>query len=231
MKFIHTPTLIGLTGANGTGKDTVAAMLAAELRKYGKAPVVIAFADALYEEVSAAFNISVQALRERSTKETPMDALSMANCNDPCFTATLTDDELPTATWMLLPRSPRQILQWWGTEYRRKQQADYWVQRLLAHAQELRVAGTSHIIITDVRFADEAEAIRHQGAQIWRVHRPNLLPTTTGHVSEVTGEEFAPESTILNCGSLDALRFSACQTLYRSSLRKPHVYPTTQACP
>ena len=93
--------------------------------------------------------------------------------------------------------------------------------RLLQMVHGLRAAGSSHIIITDVRFADEAEAIRHQGAQIWRVHRPNLLPTTTGHVSEVKGEEFAPESTILNWGSLDALRFSACQTPYRSSLRKP----------
>ncbi|MEG2469024.1 MAG: hypothetical protein RSB86_16740 [Comamonas sp.] len=223
MKFTHTPTIIGLTGTNGAGKDTVAAMLAAELRKYGKAPVVIAFADALYEEVSAAFNISVQALRERVTKETPIDALSMADCNDPCFTATLADDELPTAVWMLLPRSPRQILQWWGTEYRRKQQPDYWVQRLLEKAQALRATGTSHIIISDVRFADEAQAIRQQGGQIWRLHRPNFMPSATGHVSEVTGEEFAPESTILNCGSLDALRFSACQTLYRSSLRKPKV--------
>lgn len=220
MKFIHTPSLIGLTGANGAGKDTVAAMLAAELHKHGHAPAVIAFADALYAEVSAAFNINVQTLRERSTKETPIDALSMADCNDPCFTATLADDELPTAAWMLLPRSPRQILQWWGTEYRRTQQAEYWVQRLLANVQALRDAGRSHIIITDVRFADEAQAIRSQGAQIWRVHRPNLMPPAKGHVSEVTGEEFAPESTILNCGSLDALRFAACQTLYRSSLRK-----------
>lgn len=230
MKFIHTPTLIGLTGANGTGKDTVAAMLAAELRKYGKAPAVIAFADALYEEVSAAFNISVQALRERSTKETPMDALKVSQCNEPWFSSVYSGSE-SIHVWLDVPRSPRQILQWWGTEYRRKQQSDYWVMRLLQMVHTLRAAGTSHIIITDVRFADEAEAIRHQGAQIWRVHRPNLLPTTTGHVSEVTGEEFAPESTILNCGSLDALRFSACQTLYRSSLRKPKVCPTTQACP
>lgn len=230
MKFIHTPTLIGLTGANGTGKDTVAAMLAAELLKYGKAPAVIAFADALYEEVSAAFNISVQALRERSTKEMPMDALKVSQCNEPWFSSVYSGSE-SIHVWLDVPRSPRQILQWWGTEYRRKQQPDYWVQRLLAHAQELRVAGSSHIIITDVRFADESQAIRQQGGQIWRVHRPNLWPITTGHVSEVTGEEFAPESTILNCGSLDALRFSASQTLYRSSMRKPNVCPTTQACP
>ncbi|WP_287917555.1 hypothetical protein [Comamonas sp.] len=220
MKFTHTPTIIGLTGANGAGKDTVAAMLAAELHRHGKAPAVIAFADALYEEVSAAFNISVQALRERVTKEIPLEALKPSRCNDPGFKSMLAGSAV-IAAWLGLPSSPRQILQWWGTEYRRKQQSDYWVMRLLQMVHGLRASGTSHIIITDVRFADEAEAIRHQGAQIWRVHRPNLLPTTTGHVSEVTGEEFAPESTILNCGSLDALRFSACQTLYRSSLRKP----------
>lgn len=230
MKLTHIPTIAGLTGANGAGKDTVAAMLAAELRKHGHTPTVIAFADALYNEVSAAFNISVQALRERLTKETPIDALKVSRCNDPWFSSVYSGSE-SIHVWLDVPRSPRQILQWWGTEYRRKQQPDYWVMRLLQIVQALRAAGTSHIIITDVRFADEAQAIRSQGAQIWRVHRPNLLPTSTGHVSEVTGEEFAPESTILNCGSLDALRFSACQTLYRSSLRKPKVCPTTQACP
>lgn len=220
MKFTHTPTIVGLTGANGAGKDTVAAMLAAELQKHGHTPTVIAFADALYAEVSAAFNIIEAALRERSTKETPTAALKFSRCTDPSFLQMHADDE-PFVAGLDTPRSPRQVLQWWGTEYRRKQQADYWVQRLLANVQALRTAGTSHIIISDVRFANEAQAIRQQGGQIWRVHRPNLIPAATGHISEVTGEEFKPESTILNCGSLDALRFAACQTLYRSSLRKP----------
>lgn len=219
MKFIHTPRLIGLTGANGAGKDTVAAMLAAELHKHGHAPAVIAFADDLYAEVSAAFNISVQALRDRSTKETPLDVLKVSRCNDPWFSSVYSGSE-SIHVWLDVPRSPRQILQWWGTEYRRKQQPDYWVMRLLQMVHALRDAGRSHIIITDVRFADEAQAIRQQGAQIWRVQRPNLMPSAKGHVSEVTGEEFAPESTILNYGSLDALRFAACQTLYRSSFLK-----------
>lgn len=223
MKFIHTPSLIGLTGANGAGKDTVAAMLCAELHKHGNSPAVIAFADALYAEVSAAFNISVQALRERSTKETPLDVLKVSRCNAPWFSSVYSGSE-SIHVWLGVPRSPRQILQWWGTEYRRKQQPDYWVMRLLQMVHALRDAGRSHIIITDVRFADEAQAIRSHGAQIWRVHRPNLMPSANGHVSEVTGEEFAPESTILNCGSLDALRFAACQTLYRSSMRKPKAY-------
>ena len=211
----HAPRIIGLTGPNGAGKDTAASMLAGLIKSYDHMPAVIAFADALYEEVAQAYEVDVQSLKRRDTKEKPVWWLGLTHCRDPEF-AIVTGpmrhgDDLDTH-----PRSPRQILQWWGTEYRRAQQPDYWVQRLQAKVQELQATGISHIIVTDVRFADEADCIRALGGQIWRIHRPNYTPAGTGHVSEVTGEEFAPEVTIRNEGSMELLRIYLLQALHRA---------------
>ncbi|QTW18209.1 hypothetical protein [Comamonas kerstersii] len=213
MTLEHAPTLIGLTGPNGAGKDTAAEMLAGKLTREGRSTVVMAFADALYEEVSAAFFLNPLHLKDRATKEQPLQQLSLTYCGDQQFAQVV---QQQTGCTAYTPHSPRQILQWWGTEYRRAQQPDYWVQRLLAKVQQHREAGVQHIIVTDVRFADEAAAIRTQGGQIWRIHRPNYTPAGTGHVSEVTGEEFAPEVTIRNEGTMELLRIYLLQALHRA---------------
>lgn len=209
----HAPRIIGFTGANGSGKDTAASMLAGLIRSYNHQSAVIAFADALYEEVAEAFGVTIQRLKHRASKELPTWELRIVECKDEGFCS-----RFEMEMWREL-RSPRQILQWWGTEYRRAQQADYWVQRLQAKVQELKAAGISHVIVTDVRFADEAACIRTLGGQVWRVHRPNLQTQGTGHVSEVTGQEFAPEATITNEGTLDALRLQLLQTLLRANMK------------
>lgn len=214
----HAPRIIGLTGPNGAGKDTAASMLAGLIKSYDHMPAVIAFADALYEEVAAAYEVDVQSLKRRDTKEKPVWWLGLRHCHDPEF-AIVTGPMRQGDMLDTHPRSPRQILQWWGTEYRRAQQPSYWVQRLQAKVQELQAAGISHVLVTDVRFADEADCIRAMGGQIWRIHRPNLQTQGTGHVSEVTGQEFAPEATITNESTLHALRLQLLQTLLRSSMK------------
>lgn len=72
--------IIGLTGAAGSGKDTVAGVLSLE---HGFRQ--IAFADALYAEVSTAFNVSVDFLKIRETKEAPTSKLALRRCVDPAF--------------------------------------------------------------------------------------------------------------------------------------------------
>lgn len=224
MKITNAPRLTGLTGANGAGKDTVASMLAGLIRSSDQKTAVLAFADALYEEVAKAFCVSIAQLKNRNTKEAPADWLRWDYCNNAEFWS-FVSHHVPTPLLASTAHSPRQILQWWGTEYRRTQQPDYWVQRLQDKAAEMTAAGITHIIVTDVRFADEAAAIRAMGGQIWRVHRPSLQTTGTGHVSEVTGEEFAPEVTVINQGSFDYLRLTLLQTLLRNTQKhKEHAW-------
>src|SRR5665213_1086744 len=61
------------------------------------------------------------------------------------------------------------LLVWWGTEYRRAQDLDYWVKR----AFESIPAGTNIAVITDVRFKNEAAAIKAKGGHLIEVVRLN----------------------------------------------------------
>ena len=120
--------IIGLTGAAGSGKDSVADILVAE-RGFHR----IAFADALYDEVSTAFNVSVEFLKNRETKEKRSPRLSLGHCMDGDFARVVRETRhggnRPIGH-SSIPYSPRQILQWWGTDYRRAQRESYWIDKV-----------------------------------------------------------------------------------------------------
>lgn len=178
--------LIALCGAAGAGKDTVADMLPA--RK-------LAFADALYREVAEAWGVEQHVLRCRETKELEAPNLSVAHCKDM---------EFRTNCWRDFhnrPRSPRQILQWWG-DYRRAEDQDYFVNATAQHIAN----GLGPLVITDVRFPNEAALVRQLGGQLWQIRRPGYEAGGTGHASDTDGSEFRPEVVLENFGGLDDLR-------------------------
>lgn len=175
--------VIGLCGAAGAGKDTVALAL--------QGYRAIAFADSLYAEVAEAFGVTVEWLKRREFKEVAQDALALISCEDNAFAY----DRLPHA-----PRSPRQILQWWG-DYRRAQDPDYFVKKAY-----YTIDAYSNWVIPDVRFANEAALVRQLGGEIWQVVRPGVAAGGTGHASDVDGSQFAPDRVIVNDGSLEDLQ-------------------------
>lgn len=178
--------LIALCGAAGAGKDTVADMLPA--RK-------LAFADTLYAEVAAAWGVEQHVLRCRETKETPLAVLEISACCDDEFA------EIHCGRDWECPRSPRQILQWWG-DYRRAQDRKYFVD-----ATTLAIVDClDDVVITDVRFPNEAAMVRQLGGQLWQIRRPGYEAGGTGHASDTDGSEFRPEVVLENFGSLDDLR-------------------------
>ena len=181
------PILIALTGPAGAGKDTVADFLV-EHHNYTK----LAFADALREEIGRAFDVAVNLLTHRETKEHPMSALALRSCMNPEFIQHVNAD-------LNKPRSPRQIMQWWGTDYRRHQHADYWVSQTARKIDRLLSQGlASRIVVTDCRFADEAALVRALGGQLWQIKRDDVGVAPGAHESEVTGEAFAPEVVLNN---------------------------------
>ncbi len=62
----------------------------------------------------------------------------------------------------------RRLLQWWGTEYRREMDPDYWVKRTKLRAVAWQVEGYTPAF-TDVRFPNEARMIEDSGGFIVRV--------------------------------------------------------------
>jgi hypothetical protein len=113
---------------------------------------------------------------------------------------------------MRAPRSPRQVMQLWGTEYRRAQAEDYWLQRAQKTIAGHLAAGTS-VVVTDVRFANEAALIRSSGGYLWRVGRPGYEIAPGAHASETTGAGFGAALTVMNDGTLDELQHSVRSAL------------------
>jgi hypothetical protein len=200
IKSMQHPHIIGLTGPAGSGKDTVALLLATHARF-----TALAFADALRAEVCKGFRIDLSQLTQRDLKEQPTPALALERCCDYAFIGVMLRrlsacGEHATDS-VKAPRSPRQIMQWWGTEYRRDACGDhYWTRTLKARVhsqQQSQIWRQPRHVISDVRFENEAQAIRDMGGVIWQVKRPGLALDLT-HSSETDGSAFKPAAVINN---------------------------------
>ena len=171
----HPIHVIGLTGPIGSGKDTVAALLHTHCGAQ-----VLAFADALRAEIVESFCIEHAFLTRRETKEHPISALTLNRCLDSAFVGRMLMQHhaLHPGTVLDLdaPRSPRQIMQWWGTEYRRAAQPGYWISKAAQHIHWLHKSQSSRLaVITDVRFEDEAILCAIWAARSGRSNAPAVM--------------------------------------------------------
>lgn len=199
------PIIIGLTGPKGAGKDTVADFL---VEQHGY--VRMAFADALRLEVCKAFDIAEFILTQRETKEHPMSQLALNRCMNQEFIKQAHGD-------LYKPRSPRQIMQWWGTEYRRAQRSNYWTFKLEDAIGLAYKNGQHRFVITDVRFIDEADMLLGLGATLWQIQRPGHEPQPGEHSSETTGAQFAPHFVLTNNASISHLQSQAYAALKKQN--------------
>lgn len=111
------------------------------------------------------------------------------------------------------PPMVRHLMQEYGTDVRRKDDKDYWV-------KEWKRAAVGDILVDDVRFLNEAAAVRELGGKIIRLTRPDLN-ASGGHVSETEMADILPDYTIeTSLGDLDTLR-DALQALIRGATPKP----------
>ena len=184
--------VVGFLGAKNAGKDTAAKALIAQGWQR------VAFADALYKEVAEAYGVTVEFLQGRNTKETPLPELALTNCADDNFVDIMmsisydkcfdeNQDTLAQFKTLVYeaekPRSPREVLQYWGTEYRRQTCGDdYWRKQV---AQFIESQPECNFVVTDVRYADEAFLVtEHFSGQLARVSRPAQPRADDQHSSE-----------------------------------------------
>lgn len=103
-------------------------------------------------------------------------------------------------------QSPRQLLQSLGTEWGRNLvHRHIWV---IAMAQKLRpvLRIGNDVVISDVRFVDEAEMVHRLGGQIWRIVRPGAETTAhTDHTSEQEQSRILEDATLINDGTQEEL--------------------------
>lgn len=201
--------LIGAAGRARAGKDSVADILVAKhgFRRFS-------FSDALYYECQTAFGLADQSmLRDVGTKDVPLYELMLFRCTDRGFVEVARDHlaKHPTYTGRLhelysLPLSPRWVLQLWGTEYRRAQNPDYWIDRADAWLQHAAEFGFKRFVNVSVRFANECDFIRGNGGHIWHVLRDSLPPMdNAGHTSEKPVPIRFGDFVVYNTGTLKDL--------------------------
>lgn len=170
----HPPLLLGLVGAAGVGKDTAATYLNAE---YGLHP--LGFADPVREMLGVLLNtlgIDGAWMCERALKEQPMPGLGL---------------------------SYRQLAQTLGTEWGRALRPDLWVMCAAHTLQQLHMQGDG-AVLTDVRFAEEAQLVRDRGGVLVRIDRLSAAPVRA-HVSEQGIDAIRVDHVVTNDGSKVAL--------------------------
>lgn len=168
--------LIGLHGLPRSGKDTIAYLLCTGFR-FDR----LSFADPLKQAASYLLN------------------RPLAQCHGNNF-----DREAVMPEWGF---SMRWFLQMLGTECLRDViRDDFWIHRAAIELDDLILRAVAHdekvnVVITDVRFQNEAEFVRQRGGVLVNVVRPGVEGSS--HVSD---QPLSCDITIHNDGSLADLR-------------------------
>lgn len=170
--------LIGIAGRRRAGKDTAALVL------LDKGFTLIKFADplkAMIRTLLRAAGIEFNALQqyiEGDQKETPLATL----CG----------------------KTTRFAMQTLGTEWGRKTLGEnLWIQVAIS-----RAALSSSVVISDVRFPNEAAAIKRMGGTIIKVIRseqPLYMDGVDGHASEADTDLISADFTVVNNSTIEDL--------------------------
>lgn len=173
--------IIGLCGAKQSGKDTVGAYL---VKKHGFEKR--AFAYTLKKSFAALFGIPVGVLEELK--------------NDPSVRLEFTRHRLKGFNVPESSLTIRELLQRYGTEAHRDVFGeDFWLDQTLPPGKYF----SQNIVITDVRFNNEAERVRLMGGFVVNLIRP--LSAKDVHASEEGIEPNIVDYEIENDGTIPSL--------------------------
>jgi hypothetical protein len=93
----------------------------------------------------------------------------------------------------------RRLLQDLGISARELIDENIWVTTALRH-----VGKDERVVVTDVRFENEAMMIKLMGGQLWRVRRPGV-EAVNSHVSETQLDGYKVDQIFVNSGSIQDL--------------------------
>lgn len=206
--------VVGLVGKKRSGKDTLYQFIKEEFPFARR----LAFADPLKIEV---FDLL------HGIEDVPGDLQKFANfCHDhiidlEALPRTVCPDPFASQKldWVEDNKAAlRTILQKWGTEGRRAESPRYWIDQL---DRDLRELDSPLVVVTDVRFADEAEYVRAGCAGILvRVIRLDLPDEKDTHASEALADTVGADVAVSNPGGTIAEFQKAAQPLLSYLRRK-----------
>jgi len=169
------PIYIGLSGAKGAGKDTVASAISRALTKQGKWPVTAPLAGTLKAALTTITGISAERFNDPATKE------------------------LPIPGWEL---TPRELMQRFGTEIGKQLHPDLWLRKLVAETHNM---ANGIILVPDIRFPEEHRWLKDLGGFHLHVSRPSVESSGDAHASEAHVQTLraSADAVFENTGSLE----------------------------
>ena len=180
---------IGVSGKARSGKDTFAEMLATELNREAYPPyVMMAFANELKLRCQAAFDLTWEQLWGNDKE--------------------IEDERYPkpdgAGFW-----TTREIMQNYGAFYR-SIDGQFWIKNLFKVAEE---KDYTNVIVTDVRYVNEADFIADRGGFIIRVEREDKDRIhNIEHPSETELDDYKRfDFIVMNDSTLDDLKVSAAK--------------------
>jgi len=181
--------LIGITGRKGSGKDTLAAMFVTLAESRGIPAAQITFAGPIKSFCAEVFGWSEDQINGDSRlREVPDQRYEMS----------------PEAQSEHGQRflSPRIALQQLGTEWGRAMNPDIWARLGVRRAEEMLESTHSLIVISDVRFPNEANAISAAGGYMIR---KGGGAEGDGHASEAHVDSIEVDGMIPFCDTVEAV--------------------------
>lgn len=201
------PQIIGLTGPKGAGKTTVAELLCRHAKFSG-----LAFGDLLRAQICTAFAVDLDLFTRRDLKDKPTKALALQRNLSMEFNGVMINylreayDDAGLLERMAEPRTPREIMKFWAEQYRKALYGpDYFTRCVVSKVYLEQSQHQWRHVIHDVRFDNEARAIRSMGGVIWQIKQPDCLADPSDP-TETDGSEFAPELVINNAHSIRHLQ-------------------------
>jgi hypothetical protein len=177
--------IYGISGAKGHGKDTFCNLVLQN--SIGKSFDVLHFADDLKRMASRIFSIPLECFIDPSKKEIPFDIPLELDLFVPAMSL---ETGLKIVPLGFIAKSPRDVMQLFGTEYVRGIQDDYWIGRTIDKISSKKV------LIPDTRFVKEANGIRSVNGRIIEVIRIDLPDSGDLHSSETERSLIKPDLVI-----------------------------------
>lgn len=192
----------GIKGRKGHGKDTFANMVKENDDEF----VIWHFADELKRLAEKIFGLTYEQMHDPELKESKFDKpVEMDNFLEDIYYQT----NLDITPKKLRATSPRELLQYFGTDYVRSVDDNYWTNFLRS---KILTSDEKKIIVADCRFLDESDMITYyMGGIIIEIIRKDLLKNNTDtHISETGMDTIRPNFIIETItGKFDTLKYGA----------------------
>jgi hypothetical protein len=192
-KKLRRPQIYGIAGRKRHGKDTFARAVesAAALLPKASPFYTTHFADPLKNMACDIFGLTHEQMYADELKEAPLEKPIVMDL----YLATMrtVTGLLEIQPAGLVAHTPRQVAQFFGTDYVRRIQDDYWIQHTINGLRPNLKGAAQRVLIPDTRFPNEAAALRAAGGRIIKIIRIDAPTSADEHPSEKMVDAIEPD--------------------------------------